>query len=178
MEQKKLEGKINLLNLNKGVNKLFSKYKYFILVLVIGIIFIGFPGSLDTQVTNESKETTNFNIIEFEKKLETAISNIDGAGKTSVVLTLLSTEESIYATDIKSDITDGDNKKLEENITVVSTGSYGEEPLLIKKIYPTFKGVGVICEGGDNSVTKLEITEFLTSVLGIRVKDISISKMK
>lgn len=178
MEQKKLEGKINLLSLNKGVNKLFSKYKYFILVLVIGIIFIGFPVAGDTPHTNDFKEETNFNINEFEKKLENAISSISGAGKTSVVLTLLSTEESIYATDIKSDITDEKNKKLEENITVISTGSYGEEPLLIKKIYPTFKGVGVICEGGDSSVTKLKITEFLTSVLGIGVKDISISKMK
>lgn len=177
MEQKKFADKINLLFLNKGINKLFAKYKYFILVLVIGIIFIGFP-STDTAVTNEFKETSNFNIEEFEKKIELAISNIDGAGKTRVVLTLLSTEESIYATDIKSDITDVGNKKLEENITVISTGSYGEEPLLIKKIYPTFKGVGVICEGGDNSVTKLKITEFLTSVLGIGVKDISISKMK
>lgn len=177
MEQKKLVGKINLLSLNKGVNKLFSKYKYFILVLVIGIIFIGFPAA-DVRVNSQPEEITNFNLDEFEKKLEMAIGSIEGAGKTSVVLTLLSTEESIYATDIKSDITDEQNRKLEENITVISTGSYGEEPLLIKKIYPTFKGVGIICEGGDNPVTKLKITEFLTSVLAIGVKDISISKMK
>lgn len=164
------------------------KYKFFILVLMVGILFLA-AGSGGNEKTAAQKEVTSqasFDLAAFEKNLGEKLTLIDGAGRVEIMLSLASGEESVFASDVKEasqysenggDIT-SDSENYERSTTIVSSGSYGQEPVLLKTVYPEFKGAVVICDGADNSKVCLKITEAVTALCGISSDNISINKMK
>lgn len=105
---------------------------------------------------------------ETEEKLENIISSIDGAGRCKVMVTLDTSEENVYASDINSD---------KSEYVVIKTSSQ-EGGLLLKIIQPKIRGVAVVCDGGDSYITVNSITETVCSVLGISSTKVSVAKMQ
>lgn len=111
---------------------------------------------------------------ELEQRLETIISKIDGAGNVSVMVTLESTAEEIYAQQEKDD---RENSKHENDYVIIKTND-GEGGILLKTAQPQVRGVAVVCTGGGSAVVCRSITDTVTAVLGISSARVNISSMK
>lgn len=149
-----------------------NKRKIIIVLLAIALlIIILVPGGSHVEKKDNNKAEINDDS-EYTKQLENElcdlISSIEGAGKTKVFLTLESTDENIYAKDIK--------EEKSEYVVIKNESNQGGMLLKIKK--PIVKGVAVVCEGGDKSSVKIEIINAISSSLGVSSTRISISKMK
>ena len=163
----------------RKLKKLFDKIpesKRPIILVAVGIILMAailFSGSGDgknkkTEREASSTPDTVSYADETEKKLESVISLIDGAGRCKVMVTLDTSEENVYA----SDINDGKSEYV-----VIKTSS-DEGGLLLKIVQPKIRGVAVVCDGGDSYITVNNITEAVCSVLGISSTKVSVSKMQ
>lgn len=141
-------------------------------ILIIALIVIpelagGNEKKKTQEKTDGEKEQSEY-AADIEKRLSELISEIDGAGKTKVMLTMDSTEENVYARDING----------EKNEYVILRDNSDEDGLLLKVIKPEIRGVAVVCEGGDNPVVKIQIINAISSSLGVSSARISIAKMK
>ena len=90
---------------------------------------------------------------ELESRLERMINNIDGVSDTSVMITLKSSSEVIYALDKE--------ENREKHVIV------DNEPVYVKEYVPEIEGVAVICKGGNSAIVIEKVTELLSSLLGI-----------
>ncbi len=166
-----------------------SAEKALIVIGLLGIVLLAFPQkekdhSLKKAEVSYSKQYVE----ETEKKLEKTLQKIDGVGKVSVMITLESSEELIYAqnekesTDMQdSPSYDGENLKKEssrrEKTYVFSDYGKDRSALKISSTEPKIKGVIVVCEGGGNSLVKSRVTEACSVGLGIRYNSIFVAKL-
>jgi stage III sporulation protein AG len=160
----------------------WNKYKYFLLVLIIGMCLMLFSLPEHTEQQEETETTASeFDMDSFKEELCSILSAIDGVGRVEVMLSLESGEEAVYASDIsqsnQNSGEDTSSENYQSTMSILSDGSYGEQPILIKSNFPTFRGAVVICDGADDSLVQLKITETVSSLCGISSDRISISKM-
>ncbi len=165
---------------------LFSKIKgdkrviVIVIVGLVGILLLTLseliPEDNDETKKTEKSDNLSETVSEYEASLETRlaelIKEIDGAGKTSVMLTLDCGDEKIYAS--KDRLTDTSSEK--EYILVENDGE--QTGLLLKVAQPEVRGVAVVCEGADSAKVRQEITGIITAVLGVSTNRVNIAKMK
>lgn len=161
------------------LNRLWKKYKYFIAVIAAGVILltVSIP---EKQTQTQPQEQSSFDLTAFQQQLAQSLSRIEGAGEVEVMLSLESGEESVFASNVnESTQSSGDNnsESYQSETAIVSDGSYGENPILIKSNYPAFRGAVILCEGADNSQVCLAITNAVTALCGISSDHVSISKL-
>lgn len=111
---------------------------------------------------------------DMENQLKRILEKIDGVGKTEVMVTVVGTEEYIYAEEEK--IKKGENDSSEEKQYVI-IGSSGDKQALLKKIVsPEISGVVIICEGGDSNIIKERVYNTISAVLNIPSQRIYVTK--
>jgi len=158
-----------------------DKYKYILLVCALGIVLMLIPTATKTQVkTISSEEDTNAHLAALEKSAEKLFSKIHGVGKVEVKITVKSGYEKIYAADTDERIsTSGENYSVEQDSKIITVNTNGtQKPLMVKTAYPEYLGAVIVCEGGDNSKVKLELTQAMKSLTGIPADNIVVAKMK
>lgn len=160
-------------------NEKFSKIIMIIGIIGICLIFVSSLGqSNKSKVNSYEKEYESKYIKTMERKLEDLISNTQGAGKTQVLITLESGEEYVYAKeerqsrDLSEDVVSLENKRLQKSDNIQSNyilvDINGNKTALVqKKLEPVIKGVVVICEGGDKTIIKGQVTEIVTTALDL-----------
>ena len=145
-----------------------GKYKFVILILLVGICLMLIPGvkNEETVITEEiGVEETSL-----DKELEQILSNIQGAGRVQVMLTVASGEQIIYQMDIPAS---------DRQDTVIITGQDRVEDGLIQQILsPTYRGAIVLCQGADSASVCLAIKDAVSKVTGLDSSQISVLKMK
>lgn len=149
------------------------------LIVVLGIVGILLL-TVSELVPREEKKTAEpdepQSIEQYEESLENRlaelVSQIDGAGRTKVMITLESGDENIYATEDKS------GEKTYERDYVVIKRNGDEDGMLLKTAEPEIRGAAVVCEGADSVAVRQEIVNTVTAVLGIGTSRVYISKMK
>ena len=159
------------------VGKLKNDKKMIVVVCIgiIGVLILMFLGN-DSTSDNENEvggeETTISNVSsidDIENKLETKlteiISEIEGVGEVSVVVTVASSDSYIFAENVKSD-NDSDSFSSDREI-IIYQGKDGDDGLKIGIRSPDVLGVAVVCQGAASSVVKSEITGLVTSLFGI-----------
>lgn len=173
-------------NWQTGLIRLWEKYKYFITVILVGVFLLVWSNvPAPEKNTDETKHTSSqeFDLSAFQQSVADSLSHIDGAGRVQVLLSLESGEEAVYASDInRSSQTSGESgdnssESYQSTMSILSDGSYGESPVLIKSNYPTFRGAVILCDGADNDSVRLQITQAVSALCGISTDHISISKM-
>ena len=107
--------------------------KWLLLAAVLGVALFWLSGVFGTQ-----------------KDLERLLAQIEGAGKTRVLLTMENSAEYVYL----------------ENGTTKT-----------KEIQPRIRGVLVLCEGGNDPVTIGRVTEAVTKALDISTAKVCIEKL-
>jgi len=148
--------------------KLFSKiwntnYLYVILIIGVAVMLLCAGG-------NKKKEETPSKITAYtpseEEKLEKILSQIDGVGEASVMITYFASSEKSLAyekkTDRRGETSQGYGGESSDEKAVLSDG----EPVIVREIYPEVKGVVVIAEGAEIPSVKQAICEAVSTSLG------------
>ena len=154
-----------------------QRYKFIFLILAVGLLLLLWPQWNDMEKSEhlETSENVDFNLQELEEKIEKTLSKIEGAGNVSLILTVKSGVERIYAMDSEY-IENSD--ACEENLTtvLVSNGNGTEQTAVIKQVYPEFQGALVVCDGGDDPKVKLLITQAVSALTGLRTDKITVCR--
>ena len=152
-------------------------------VLIVSLGFIGIflifiseiiPEKEKEIIKTPSDLPSGFEL-ELEKRLEEAVSQISGAGKTDITITLDSSKEYFYAKNSSENIGDSETEK--ESELVILEGAEGEEPIVLKTDEAKIRGVLVVCEGGNDPLVCEKILEAICALLDIPSNKVSVAKM-
>lgn len=147
-----------------------------ILIGFIGAVMLIFIGSdseknlsneqiAEMQTTSTVSSTSDIEKM-LEEKLTSIISQVKGAGKVNAVVTVGSSGEYVYAENTKKE-NDSDSMSEDSEIVIYESQDGADSGLVISIRSPEIIGVAIVCEGGESSVVKAEITELVTSLFGI-----------
>ncbi len=156
----------------------FKQYKFVLIVIAAGLVLLALPSGEDRSGMEKTEGLSgaeeDFSVGALEEKLCKILSQIEGAGKVSVMLTVKSGTERILATDLETSES-GDEADRTAEIVVLSNDD-GEEVVLIGQNYPTFQGALVVCPGGDDPQIQLQITRALSALTGLGAGRITVCK--
>ena len=159
--------------LSKIPKPLHKYLKYIVILIFVAILLLCL--SIDKEEKNTETETSTENSQAYARLLEENIANTVKSivgGKPTVMVTLKSGTEYIYANEEKLDtdedavdnrIKSGVDKKI---VTLDDNGT--EIPLTVTEIMPSVSGIVIVCNGGnDNSIKEL-IRNTVSVALGIQ----------
>ena len=148
MEEIKSIGKI------KNILKPEKIRSIIIIAGIIGIALIFLSSYVDFSSASGKRKDEEFSVTtystEIESDLQSVLSQIEGAGKTKVLLTMENSVEYVYLND-----------------STTKT----------KEIQPLIRGVLVVCEGGDSPVVVERITQAVTKALDISTAKVCVTKL-
>ena len=155
--------------LNKGKQFLY-KYRYVLLVVLIGLALMWIPGNHEEGSNIESPVPT---VASLADKMEQILANIEDAGEVKVLLTLEKGEETVFQTD---EDRDGDSLRLE---TVLITDSSRKQEGLVRQTNPPkYQGAVILCQGADSTSVRLAIIDAVAKLTGLGYDRICVLKMK
>lgn len=160
----------------KKLFALLKKYKYLLLVIAVGLLFLLLPSSGKKETASSAAGSTPFQaqvfeLEEVERKFEEILSQVEGAGQVHLVLTVRGGTRQVFARD------DRTGEREDSSTTVVlSKGSGVEEVVLLQQLYPQYQGALAVCPGGDDPVVQLRLVEALSALTGLGSDKISICK--
>lgn len=167
------------------LNPALQKYRIPILVLFAGMLLLVLsPRAAPTQQQEKINPETQqvdagqFQLQEFEEQLAQILSQMEGVGRVKLTLSLKSTEEAVYAVNIRQTQQSETVSSYESQMSIVSSGTQGQSPVLVKSLYPVFRGALVLCDGADSDTVRLAVTQAVSTVCGIGTDKISVMKMQ
>lgn len=158
----------------KTIANLAGKYKYVLVIIIIGLLLMllpensktsAEPDSADVEVPSESET--------MEERLETVLGFVQGAGEVRVLLTTLSGEEVIFQSDEQ-----GSGDSINSSTVIISDSERNQSGLVQQRKSPIYRGAVVVCEGADKPDVRLALTEAVKNATGLRTDQISVLKMK
>lgn len=161
---------------------LARKYRAVLIVLLAGMVLLvsgGWFGGADTAARQTANETAEqgFDLAAFERTLHDKLAAIEGVGRVDLMLSLKESEEAVYAVNVRRTQNSETAQSYESNLTVLSDGSYGETPVTVKRMLPTFRGAVVLCDGADDAAVRLAVTQAVGTVCGIGSDKVTVLKM-
>lgn len=165
------------------------------LIIVLGItglILIAFSGFFKTNSKKEATVSTSASSLNrqqnLQQSLENIISNVEGAGKSKVLITFENSAETIYATEEKKNKEACEDKSecgitrkkecddCEKKYITIKDNQGTEHALAVTEIEPKVKGVIVICSGAENPIVERRIVDAVTTALNIPSKKVCVTK--
>lgn len=176
------------LKIKEKISEIIKRDKKLCIVVIVGIIGILLIALSELPSLksggSQVKSTDTQQNASYEKELETRLtkilSEVDGAGKVSVMVTLYSQGVSEFATNSTADVKsqqDSSQKKTESEYVIID-GVNGDECVALRSTVPEVQGVVVVCSGGDNGTVKNNITNAVSDLLGISTNSVTVIKMK
>ena len=129
------------------------------------------PGDSMQKTAASTAQTTAVSQYQtqLEQQLEGLISQLQGAGRATVMVTLTTGEETIYAVDTQT----GDLQQQETHVLLQDGSALAETTYL-----PQVCGVAVLCEGGGDVRVAARITELIHSLLDLPTNRICVEQRK
>ena len=151
------------------INALFGKYKYPILVVLVGLGLLLLPTgeAQEPPVPVETVRETSL-----EQRLEELLAQIEGAGAVRVLLTEDVGRETVWQTDVQSDV-----DSVREDTVILEDSGRNETGLIRRTRSPSYRGAVILCQGADAPSVKLAIVEAVRCVTGLGADQISVQKM-
>ena len=131
------------------------------LLILLSELFPQNTAAGSTKNTKPAQSSTEYQA-QLENRLEHLISQMSGAGKTTVMVTLETGEEAIYALDTQSG-------EMQSQQTHVLTETV---------CLPQVCGVAVLCEGGGDIRVAARITELVSALLDLPSNRICVEQRK
>ena len=158
-----------------------KKYKYAVLILLLGIALMLLPfGKKEEAPEAEVQEDTLTDEAyaqALEQRLEDMLCQVSGAGQVRVMLTLQTGSRTEYQTDTQ--ISDSETQSQEERKTVIlSEGSAYDKAAVSAVQYPRFQGALILCQGADQSTVRLSLVNAVAALTGLSSGQITVIKMK
>lgn len=164
----------------KNLFERLKKDKKAIFIISVGIIGMFLILLSDSGEDNKTKNTAeNNNIIseqELSAEVEELVEAIDGAGKSKVMITYKSYDETVYAFDKDENVNSQGETDYSGEYVIVDSGDK-EDGLKLKIISPEIKGIAVVCQGGNDPVIKEQIITSLSALFDISTNKISVAVM-
>lgn len=157
-------------------------FRYAALVLLAGVLLLLLPGGKDegrtaSGVPTAVGESDPFRVSEMEERLEKALSQVEGAGEVTVVLTLRESPRAVLAQDGRA-VEGGGQISRETSTVLLSRGSGVQEPVPLTRLAPTWQGAVVVARGADDPRVRLTLSEAVSALTGLGADKISICKGK
>ena len=151
------------------INALFGKYKYPILVVLVGLGLLLLP-TRETETPPVPVEKVRE--ASLEQRLEELLAQIEGAGAVRVLLTEDVGRETVWQTDVQSDA-----DSVREDTVILEDSDRNETGLVRRTTEPSYRGAVILCQGADAPSVKLAIVEAVRCVTGLGADQISVQKM-
>ncbi len=156
-----------------------GKYKYALLVLLLGIVLALIPTGDKKQTAASAPDTRQSELSQLEQTrqaLRALLRQVDGAGEVDVLLSYSSGAEQVYQTDRESSRSGEDTQS--KTTAVLQQNGSERTPVVRKTLYPVYQGAVVVCEGAERAAVRLAIVEAVSSLTGLGSDKISVIKMK
>lgn len=150
-----------------------GRYQYALLIIAVGAVLLLLPtGGRDSprEEAPDQAEESSFDLEGFERKLEKALSQVEGAGEARVVLTLEGGSRQVLA---RNQDREGDGRA-SNTVVTVGKGSGQQEAVPIQTVAPEFRGALVVCPGGGNAPVRLKLIEAVSALTGLGSDRISV----
>lgn len=159
----------------------FSKKGRYLIAIVVclGLLALLWPvksrSGTQTDLSDINRTQTNSSMkIQMQTELENILSHVDGAGTVEVSLTLASDGLRNYATNLKDESrqteekdNQGIDRTVNEQNTTKDLAVSGGESLLIEQKAPQILGVLVVADGARDPLIKEELTNVTTTLLSL-----------
>lgn len=189
----------------KALRALFEEknkkaFQYLVAVFIVGILLLIVSNSftvkpddikvIDLADPSEQAAVESGYESGLERRMEDALSRVEGVGNVKVMITLAYGRETIVGADNvtsnssskESDAGGGSRETISnsnEDKTIIITGKNGEsKPLVLKEVEPKVEGVIIVAEGGDDIYVKDALTRAAATILGLELNKVQILKMK
>ena len=156
------------------INALFGKYKYPILVALVGLGLMLLPSEQEPSEPVEPPRTVESSL---EEKLEALLGRIEGAGQVSVLLTEKEGSQTLYQTDSQTDADESGSRRTDDTV-LIEDENRTESGLVRQTLGPVYRGAVILCQGADDPTVKLAVVEAVRCVTGLGADQISVQKMK
>ncbi|HWP80402.1 MAG TPA: hypothetical protein VN446_07125 [Candidatus Acidoferrum sp.] len=123
---------------------------------------------------------------QLEGELTELLSSIEGVSEISLMITLESAGENVYATEkntsvnLLSDSLSASQKRVEnqndseDNYIILKSADGSESAILIKQLQPVVKGAAIVCKGADNEVIRQKLIETTAIALDLSTNRVSV----
>lgn len=143
-------------------------------LLLAGLLLLALPTDKEeAEAEGAEMGFPIFDLAETEARLAQTLSQIEGAGEVTVLLSLADGPRQVLAQDIRQDAGRGETIE-----TVVLSQGGGQETLVVQELSPRYQGAVLVCPGGDDPAVCLQLTEATSALTGLGADRISISKGK
>ncbi len=103
---------------------------------------------------------------------------MDGVGRVQVMLTLRSGETLSLAEDSSATRGSGGDVRQDSQVLTVNRGSGKQEVVVTQRLYPTYQGAVVVCQGAGDSRVRLRVMETVAVLTGLSSDKISVVQWK
>lgn len=164
-----------------------KKGRYLIVIVVcLGLLALLWPvkthSGAQPGVSNPTNTTGNSIKAQMQTELETILSQVDGAGRVEVRMTLASDGLRNYAVNQQDEsrlTEEKDYKGVERTINEQNTSKdlavSGGESLLIEQKAPEIVGVLVVADGARNPLVKEELTNVTLTMLNLSAHQVRVA---
>lgn len=160
-------------DLVKKLPPIFRKnLRYIIIILAVMLILVVFftPSDNDKQQVVETSVSADEYAGLLENSIADTVKSIVG-GKPTVMVTLKSGTEYVYANEEKSDTDEDESESrvkdsIEKKVVVLDDNGK-EVPLTVTEIMPEVKGIVIVCNGGNDSAVQTLIRNTISVALGV-----------
>ncbi len=172
------------------LGKLFRSAERTRLLILLGLISMGMIFCSELFSVSKSQEgptppvcqqevfSSEAYIQSMEQRLREILSQIDGVGECSVMVTLKESSRRIFASEDKTSQEKSDGRfdlSSEKRLVLLEDKSGAEYPVVETTLSPQIKGVMIVCKGAKSAKVCQQVTEAVTTVLGIRSIQVCVS---
>ena len=140
-----------------------------VLAMVLILISELAPQKTERSASSSGQSASEYHA-QLEQRLEKLISQMDGAGKATVMVTLETGTEAVYALDTQSG-------ELQSQNTHVLLND-GSSALTETVCLPQVRGVAVLCDGGGDVRVASRITELIGALLDLPSNRVCVEQRK
>ncbi len=149
----------------------------------LALIFMSWGGEFfssgnEVETVEEEKEESSGDSLamykaEMEQELRELLQSVQGVGTVQVMLTLRASNEKVTLKDNSSR-----EDTQEEETVLIEDSDRNSSPYVVQEKEPELEGVVIVCDGGDDTQIKREITEAVSALFQIESHKIKIMKSK
>ena len=164
----------------EGVQKLWNRYRYVVLVTMVGIGLLIWPTGMEQKGERAQLQTgTSAAERDLERDMEAILGVMSGVGQVKVLLTVETDGELQLAQDTelsyRGDTAAPEDYSRRSKTVLVDEGS-GDMGIVTRTMKPTYRGALVVCQGGGQSEVKLAVTEAVAALTGLSADRITVAK--
>ena len=162
--------------MKEKLRDILKKYRFAALVALAGVVLMLLPGKKTAADPQESGGS--FSLEDTERRMEELLGRMDGVGRVQVMLTLRSGETLSLAEDSSATLGSGGDVRQDSQVLTVNRGSGKQEVVVTQRLYPTYQGAVVVCQGAGDSRVRLRVMETVAVLTGLSSDKISVAQWK